>query len=167
MAKEQIEEPLEQKKGRMNNTQRDRKMADARGMYLRGYSLQSISEMETIQVGVKTLAKWAKDECWEEEKQLQNISPNEIKAMILKNVAAIKSGKAMPFKPDDISKLAAAWEKMDDAKKRAVFTMEAFDGFIDFMLDRTAKSKAKKRERSLEILKEIRELQDEYLNTLL
>jgi len=73
----------------------------------------------------------------------------------------------MPFKPDDISKLPAAWEQKHDAKKRAVFTMEAFDGFIDFMLDRTAKSKAKKRERALEILKEIRELQDEYLNTLL
>lgn len=151
----------------MSNTERDRKMADARGLFLRGYSFQSISEMETILVGVKTLTKWAKEECWEEQKQLENISPNEIKAMILKNVAAIKSGKAMPFKPDDISKLASAWEKMDDAKKRAVFTMEAFDGFINFLLDKTVKTKSKKRERALELLKEIRENQDEYLNTLI
>lgn len=168
MAKELYEEPLNTKKGRMSNIEKDKKMADALGMYIRGYSLQSISEMETILVGVKTLAKWAKDECWDEQKELQNISPNEIRAMILKNVAAIKSGKAMPYKPDDISKLAAAWDKMDDAKKKAVYTMEAFDAFIDFLLDKTARHKSgKKREKALETLKEVRELQDEYMQTLL
>lgn len=155
------------KSGRMQNADRDKKISDALGLYVRGYSLQSISEMETILVGVKTLTSWKRKFNWDEEKQLQNISPNEIKAMIRSNIAAIKSGKAMPYKPDDISKLAASWERMDDIKKKAVYSMEAFDGFIDWFLDVIAKSKADKREKNLEYLKIIRLLQTEYIDTLI
>lgn len=155
------------KAGRLANVERDKKMADALGLYVRGYSLQTISEMETIQIGVKTLNSWRKKGNWDEEKQLQNISPNEIKAMIRSNIAAIKSGKSMPYKPDDISKLAAAWEKMDDIKKKAVYSMEAFDSFIDWFMDVIAKSKGKKRERNLEYIKIIRVLQTEYIDTLI
>ena len=103
--------------GRMKNAERDKKQKDALGLYIRGWSLQSISEMETIKVGLKTLTNWKKRYNWEEEKKLQNISPNEIKAMIRSNIAAIKSGKQMPYKPDDISKMAKAWESMDDNRK--------------------------------------------------
>ncbi len=156
------------KAGRMSNTERDKKQKDALGLFIRGYSLQSISEMENIKVGVPTLSRWAKDHNWEEQKQLQNISPAEIKAMILKNVAAIKQGKEMPYKPDDISKLAAAWERMDDNKKKAVYSMESFDQFMDWFMDKCAKTRViKKREANLELLKVVRELQDEYIATLL
>lgn len=155
------------KPGRMSNADRDKKQKDALGLFVRGYSLQSISEMENIKVGVPTLSRWAKDHNWEEQKELQNISPSEIKAMILKNVAAIKLGKEMPYKPDDISKLAAAWERMDDSKKRAVYSMESFDQFMDWFMDKCARSKAKKRETDLELLKIVRTLQDEYIATLL
>ena len=155
------------KSGRLANADRDKKISDALGLYVRGYSLQSISEMETIRVGVKTLNAWRVKGNWDEEKQLQNISPQEIKAMIRSNIAAIKSGKAMPYKPDDISKLAASWERMDDIKKKAVYSMEAFDSFIDWFMDVIAKSKAEKREKHLEYLKVIRLLQTEYIDTLI
>ena len=155
------------KSGRMNNSERDKKMKDALGLFIRGYSMQSISEMENIQVGIKTLNRWSKEHNWDEQKQLQNISPAEIKAMILKNVAAIKQGKAMPYKPDDVSKLAAAWERMDDNKKKAVYSMESFDQFMDWFMDKCAKSKVKDRTRDLELLKTVRALQDEYIATLL
>lgn len=153
--------------GRLKNVDRDKKMKDALGLYIRGYSLQSISEMETIRVGVKTLNAWRKKFNWDEEKQLSNISPNEIKAMIRSNIAAIKSGKQMPYKPDDISKLASAWERMDDNKKRAVYSMEAFDSFIDWFTDITAKSKGTKRDNNLNLLKTIRTLQENYIETLI
>lgn len=153
--------------GRMRNAERDKKQKDALGLYVRGYSLQSISEMETIRVGVKTLNSWKKTYNWDEEKQLQNISPNEIKGMIRSNIAAIKSGKQMPYRPDDISKLASAWDKMDDAKKKAVYSMETFDNFIDWMQDVVAKSKTAKREKNLQLLKEIRMLQESYIETLI
>jgi hypothetical protein len=153
--------------GRHKNAERDKKMKDALGLYIRGYSLQSISEMETIQVGVKTLNGWRKQHNWDEQKQLNNISPNEIKAMIRSNIAAIKTGKEMPYKPDDIAKLASAWERMDDIKKRAVFSMEAFDAFIDWLTDLAAKSKGVKRENYLVQLKEIRRLQEMYIDTLI
>ena len=155
------------KTGRLANVDRDKKINDALGLFVRGYSLQSISEMETIRIGIKTLNAWRIKGNWDEEKQLQNISPNEIKAMIRSNIAAIKSGKAMPYKPDDISKLAAAWERMDDIKKKAVYSMESFDAFIDWFMDVIAKSKAEKREKNLEYLKVIRILQTEYIDTLI
>ena len=79
--------------GRMRNAERDRKIKDAEALYIRGFSIQSISEFETIQVGTKTLAGWKKLHNWDEKKQLENISPNEIKGMIRSNIAAIKSGK--------------------------------------------------------------------------
>lgn len=153
--------------GRMRNAERDKKMKDALGLYIRGYTLQSISEMETIKVGVKTLTDWKKKYNWDEEKQLHNISPNEIKSMIRANIASIKSGKQMPYKPDDISKLASSWEKMDDIKKKAVYSMEAFDALIDYFTDITAKSTGKKRENNLFLLKEIRTIQENYIETLI
>lgn len=153
--------------GRMRNAERDRKIKDAEALYIRGFSIQSISEFETIQVGTKTLAGWKKLHNWDEKKQLENISPNEIKGMIRSNIAAIKSGKQMTYKPDDISKLASAWDKMDDNKKKAVYSMEAFDGFIDFFTDIVAKSKGDKRENNLQLLKQIRTLQDNYIETLI
>lgn len=167
--KPKIEEANDQgiRNGRMNNSERDKKMQDALGLYIRGYSLQSISEIETIRVGVKTLNAWRKAKNWDEEKQLANISPNEIKAMIRSNIAAIKSGKQMPYKPDDISKLAAAWEKMDDIKKKAVYSMEAFDSLTDWYLDLIAKSKGEKRKNNLENLKTIRLIQSAYIETLI
>ncbi|MCT2563958.1 terminase gpP N-terminus-related DNA-binding protein [Chryseobacterium herbae] len=153
--------------GRMRNAERDKKMKDALGLYIRGYTLQSISEMETIKVGVKTLTDWKKRHNWDDEKQLHNISPNEIKAMIRSNIASIKSGKQMPYKPDDISKLASAWDKMDDIKKKAVYSMESFDALIDWFTDITAKSSGKKREDNLLLLKKIRTLQENYIETLI
>ncbi len=158
---------LDAKPGRMNNAERDKKQRDALGLFIRGYSFQSISQMENIKVGVATLKAWAKDHNWEEQKQLHNISPAEIKAMILKNVAAIKQGKEMPYKPDDISKLASAWERMDDNKKKAVYSMESFDQFIDYCIDKAAKMKGEKRDNFLELIKDIRTEQEEYIFTLL
>lgn len=153
--------------GRMRNAERDQKIKDAEALYIRGFSLQSISEFETIKVGVKTLTDWKKRYSWDEKKQLENISPNEIKAMIRSNIAAIKSGKQMTYKPDDISKLASAWDKMDDNRKKAVYSMEAFDGFIDWFTDTVAKSSGDKRESNLQLLKTIRNLQDTYIETLI
>lgn len=153
--------------GRMRNAERDRKQKDALALYVRGFSLQSISEFETIKVGIKTLTDWKKRYNWDEEKQLQNISPNEIKTMIRSNIAAIKLGKQMPYSPDGISKMAKAWGEMDDSRKKAVYSMEALDAFIDHFIDITAKSTGKKRENNLHLLKEMRIIQENYIETLI
>ena len=153
--------------GRLNNIEKDRKQKDALALYVRGFSLQSISEFETINIGVQTLKKWEKQFNWKEQKELANISPNEIKAMIRSNIAAYKLGKQMPHSPDQIAKMASAWDKLDDNRKKAVNSMEAFDEFIDYFLDLIAKSSGKKREDNLQLLKKIRTLQDNYIQSLL
>lgn len=152
--------------GRMTNAERDRKIKEAEGLYIRGFSLQSISEFETIGIRVKTLRDWEKRYDWASKKQLYNISPSEIKAMIRSNIAAIKLGKQMPYKPDDIAKMAKAWKEIDDERKKAVYSMEAFDGFVDWLTDMVAQSKDKKREDYFQLLKEIRLLQDNYIDSL-
>lgn len=152
--------------GRMTNAERDRKIKEAEGLYIRGFSLQSISEFETIGIRVKTLQDWKKRYDWDTKKQLHNISPSEIKAMIRSNIAAIKLGKQMPYKPDDIAKMAKAWKEIDDERKKAVYSMEAFDGFVDWLTDLVAQSKGKKREDYFQLLKEIRLLQDNYIDSL-
>lgn len=86
--------------------------------------------------------------------------------MIRSNIAAIKLGKQMPYKPDDIAKMAKAWKEIDDERKKAVYSMEAFDGFVDWLTDIVAQSKGQKREDNLHLLKQIRHLQDNYIDTL-
>lgn len=154
------------RQGRMSNAERDRKIKDAEALYVRGFSLQAISEFETINIRVKTLRDWEKRYNWAEKKQLQNISPSEIKAMIRSNIAAVKLGKQMPYKPDDIAKMAKAWNDIDDERKKAVYSMEAFDAFIDWFTDIVAGSKGEKREDNLNLLKKIRSLQENYIDTL-
>lgn len=152
--------------GRMNNTERDRKIKEAEALYIRGFSLQSISEFETIGIRVKTLQDWKKRYDWDYKKQLYNISPSEIKAMIRSNIASIKMGKQMPYKPDDIAKMAKAWKEIDDERKKAVYAMESFDNFTDWFTDIVAQSKGQKREEYLHLLKQIRLLQDNYIDSL-
>lgn len=161
-----VDTEVVKQQGRMTNAERDRKIKDAEALYVRGFSLQSISEFETIKIRVKTLREWEKRYEWAEKKQLQNISPNEIKQMIRSNIAAIKLGKEMPYKPDDIAKMAKAWKQIDDERKKAVYSMEAFDAFIDWFTDVVAQSKGEKREQNLHLLKQIRLLQENYIDTL-
>lgn len=161
-----VDTEVVKQQGRMTNAERDRKIKDAEALYVRGFSLQSISEFETIKIRVKTLREWEKRYEWAEKKRLQNISPNEIKQMIRSNIAAIKLGKEMPYKPDDIAKMAKAWNQIDDERKKAVYSMEAFDAFIDWFTDVVAQSKGEKREQNLHLLKQIRLLQENYIDTL-
>lgn len=149
----------------MTSAERDAKMIQAKDLFVKNFALTTISEITGV--GLKTLGEWRKAKQWDQEKELSNIRPSEIKKLILQYVQDIKEGKKPSHKADDLSKISAAFDRMNDARKIAVYTMESFDGFSGWLLERAAKSLGKKREMLLDTLKEIRPYFDTYVNELL
>ena len=150
---------------RLTAAQADYKKSQGKDLFIKGFSITNISEI--IGIGTKTLAKWRDEDDWEKEKELSNIKPSEIKNLILRYVLDIKEGKKPSHKADDLSKIAAAFDRLNDSRKKAVYTMESIDGFCSFMLEKAGKNTGKKRESLLELTKEIRPYFDAYVNELL
>lgn len=151
--------------GRMTSAQRAFKQSQGKDLYVKGFSLTHISEI--IEVGIKTLRDWRDEADWEKEKELNNIRPSEIKRLILEYVRDIKNGETPLYKADDLSKISAAFDRLNDSRKQAVYTMESFDGFSQFMVVLAANQQGRKRDELIEILKAIRIYFDKYVNSLL
>ncbi|WP_294958706.1 hypothetical protein [uncultured Flavobacterium sp.] len=151
-------------KGRMTASESDYKKSQGKDLYVRGFSMTNISEI--IGVGVKTLSRWHELHCWENEKELHSIRPSEIKKLILQYVLDIRDGKKPMHKADDLAKISAAFDRMDDDRKKAVHTMESFDDFSQFMVVLAGNNTGKKRDEILELLQTIRVYFDKYVNEL-
>lgn len=80
---------------------------------------------------------------------------------------AIEKGEPLPYKADDVSKVVAAFDRITDSKKIAVYSMESIDGFSSYMLEKAGKNIGKKRDALLDLIKEIRPHFDEYITELL
>jgi len=153
------------RRGRMTSIERDYKMSQGRQLFVKGFALSNISAI--IEVGEKTLRDWRDTDNWEEEKELATLKPSNIRRMTLKCALAIQKGEELPYTADTISKIVAAFDRINDNRKVAVYTMESFDGFCEFQTEKAAKSKGKKRETILESLKEMRVQFDAYITELL
>lgn len=150
---------------RLNAIESDYKKSQAKELFCKGFSISNISEM--INIGIKTLGKWRNEGKWDEEKELQTLKPSNIRRLTLKSALAIEKGEELPYKADDISKIVAAFDRITDSKKIAVYTMESIDGFSSYLLEKAGKNTGKKREYLLNLLKEIRPVFDEYITQLL
>ena len=152
-------------KGRMTAVERDYKKSQGKDLFIKGFSITNISEI--IGVGVKTLSGWRELHNWEGEKELNNIRPSEIKKLILKYVLDIKEGKKPQHKADDLAKISAAFDRLNDGRKKAVYTMESIDDFSQFMMVEAGNSTGKKRDEVLVLLQTIRVYFDKYVTELL
>jgi len=150
---------------RLTASESDYKKAQGKELFVKGFTITNISEI--IGIGIKTLGKWRDDGKWDEEKELQTLKPSNIRRLTLKCALAIEKGEELPYKADDISKIVAAFDRITDSKKIAVYTMESIDGFCSYMLEKAGKNTGKKRETLLEIIKEIRPYFDAYITDLL
>lgn len=150
---------------RLTSSESDYKKSQGKDLFIKGFTLTSISEITGI--GVKTLTGWRDKFDWEKEKELNNIRPSEIKKLILQYVQDIKDGKKPTHKADDLAKIASAFDRLNDSRKKAVHTMESFDAFCSYMLEKAGKSQGKKREQLLEKIQSIRPDFDAYVNELL
>lgn len=152
-------------KGRMTAVESDYKKSQGKDLFIKGFALTNISEI--IGVGIKTLSNWRDLFNWEGEKELNNIRPSEIKKLILQYVLDIKEGRKPQHKADDLAKISAAFDRLNDSRKTAVYAMESIDGFCQFMVVEAGKNTGKKRDELIELIKEIRPFFDKYVNTLL
>ena len=152
-------------KGRMTAAKRDYLQAQGKDLYAKGFSIPNIGEL--IGVGEKTLYKWRDEHNWEKARELALIKPSEIKNMILEYLVALRKGESLPYKADDLSKVSAAFDRLNDSRKKAVYTMETFDDFTSHIITMAGRSKGEKRKRLLEQLKDMRVIMDSYVNTLL
>ena len=152
-------------KGRMTAVERDYKKSQGKDLFIKGFSITNISEI--IGVGVKTLSGWRELHNWEGEKELNNIRPSEIKKLILQYVLDIKEGKKPQHKADDLAKISAAFDRLNDGRKKAVYTMESIDDFSQFMMVEAGNSTGKKRDEVLVLLQTIRVYFDKYVTELL
>jgi len=151
--------------GRMTNTEKDHLKSQAKELFIKGFTVASISDI--IGVGQKTLQNWRKLDEWDHLKDLNNIRPSEIKLMILQVVSDLKEGKKPTYTADAVAKIAAAFDKLNDSRKKAVHTMEAFNDFMNFKLEVIATMPPKERDTELEAVKKLRIDFDKYVNRLL
>ncbi len=150
---------------RLTAAESDYKKSQGKELFLKGFTIANISEI--IGIGVKSLGKWREDGNWDDEKELSALKPSNIRKLTLKCALAIEQGKPLPYKADDISKIVAAFDRITDSRKIAVYTMESIDGFSAYMLEKAGKNTGKKRDDLLELLKEVRGHFDMYVTELL
>jgi len=149
----------------MTSVERDYLISQGGDLYSKGFTPQSISDL--LKVGIKTVYKWRDENNWEHLKELNSIRPSEIKKMLLEYVVALKNGESPPYKADDLSKISAAFDRLNDKRKKAVYTMESFDAFCSWMMVNAGKAKGKNREELLEELKMTRIHFHKYVTELL
>ncbi len=150
---------------RLTASESDYKKSQGKELFVKGFTISNISEI--IGIGLKTLGKWRDEGNWEDEKDLASLKPSNIRKLTLKMALAVERGEELPYKADDISKIVAAFDRITDSKKIAVYTMESIDNFSSYMLEQAGKSTGKKRETLLQVLKTIRPHFDNYVSELL
>lgn len=150
---------------RLSKQEREEKESYGRQLYSKGFSMVSIAGI--LKVTEKTLRNWRSSGKWEEEKELSALKPSRIKRLVLQSVLAIEKGEPLPYKADDISKIAAAFDRITDNRKVAVYTMESIDSLTNFSLEIAAKAQGKKRDTILQQIKTMRILADKYITKLL
>ena len=149
----------------MTKEKRIEKQSQGRQLYASGFNLIDIAQI--IGVTHKTLRSWAEKDLWEEERELASLKPSTMKRLTLKCALAIQNGEPLPYKADDISKIVAAFDRIADSRKKAVYTMESVDQFTHFLLNMAAKQKEAERKKTLEIIKSVRPYFDKYITQLL
>lgn len=149
----------------MTAAESDYKKSQGKDLFVKGFAITNISEI--IGVGIKTLAKWRDDFKWQDEKDLNSLKPSTIRNLTLKMALAIEKGEPLPYKADDVSKIVAAFDRISDSKKKAVYTMESIDGFSQWMIVQAGNNIGKKRDEFLELIKTIRPFFDRYVTELL
>lgn len=150
---------------RLTSAESDYKKSQAKELFVKGFSITNISEI--LKVGIKSLGNWRNAGNWDDEKDMASLKPSNIRNLTLKCALAIERGEKLPYKADDISKIVAAFDRITDSRKIAVYSMESLDGFSSYMLEKAAKNTGKKREELLELIQKIRPQFDEYISELL
>lgn len=150
--------------GRLTKQQSDAKKRQGLRMYINGFSKQEIAEI--LEVHLETVKRWANQFNWEDEKGVHSISIVELKKEVLQTFADMKGGKTPKLSADQLSKLAATFDKLSDSKKALSYMYENFEALSDAILkDALSERSKKKKEHKLETAKYVRSVMDSLTST--
>lgn len=138
-------------------------MAEGKALFIRGLSLQSISDI--IQISVVALRTWRDEGEWEEAKKRHQISVGEMRQEILNTYNAIKNGETPKISADDISKLASAFEKLSDRQKNLGYMYDNYEVLTEHLAREVIQAKNKKdKEQAHLVYKACRKAMDQVLD---
>lgn len=150
----------------MTNSERDAKQAQGRQLYIKGMSHQTISDI--LGVSYKTILAWSKEGKWEDAKRLANISPSEIKNMILDYIGALKEKRKPEYSADVISKIVKAYETVSDKKRQIAYNIDSFEELCHFLFKKAVGARSEKQKKALvDFVKTMRQYMDEYIDELI
>lgn len=143
----------------MNNAERDKKIREARELYVRGMSVQSISKV--VEITSETINRWKRDQNWDAERKMRQVSTSELKSTIMETFIDMKEGRKPLHRPDDLAKLVAAFERLSEKKKTLGYTYEILEALTaEISEDVIATKVVKTKEFKLQALKYIRSIMD-------
>lgn len=144
---------------RMKKSLSEAKQRQGEKMYINGFSKNEIAEV--LEVHPETINRWCIDNEWEEAKKVHNISISELKQQILQNFIDLKNGVTPKISPDQLSKIASAFERISDKKKNLAYMYDNFEILSNAIIEKGMSSRTKKdKTKYLDIAKEVREVMD-------
>jgi len=149
---------------RFSKQEADDKRKKARDLFLKNVEIDRIAEFTGV--SDRSIREWVKDGKWQEEKELRRFTPTDLQNLILKAAATLAEGKTPDVSPDDLSKLASSYDKLSEGNKSVVHAIDAFDGFIDWLLSRKLATK-KETDDILKLVKSVAPYFDAYVQYLI
>ncbi|MEM8506228.1 MAG: hypothetical protein AAF717_00300 [Bacteroidota bacterium] len=145
--------------GRLSRKEAEQKKRQGKRMYINDLSLVEIAEI--LEIHLETAQRWARQGKWKQEKELHSISISEIKRQMLTTFHEMKEGKQPTISADQLSKLAAAFDKLNDKKKALAYMYENYEELSDAIIKDALSERTKKvKEEKLSIAKYVREKMD-------
>lgn len=148
-----------QRKGRLTKAAAEKKKREGKRMYINGIPLAEIAEI--LEIYIDTVKSWRRAGDWDEAKNVHSISIGELKEQILQSFVDMKEGKTPKMSPDQLSKIAAAFEKLTDKKKNLAYMHDNYEALTDELIKRATQAKTKKdKDERLEMVKYVRVVMD-------
>lgn len=146
--------------GRLTKKESDQKKRQGKRMFINGFSVDEIASI--LEVHIETIKRWKKQYDWQKEKDVHSLSISELKRETLQTFADMKEGKTPKLSPDQLSKLAATFDKLSDKKKALAYMYENFELLSDALLkDALSERKKADKEKKLEMAKYVREMMED------
>ena len=150
--------------GRLTKKESDTKKRQGKRMFINGFSKDEIADI--LEVHIETIKRWHKQDEWEKEKDVHSLSISELKRETLQTFADMKAGITPKLSPDQLSKLAATFDKLSDKKKALAYMYENYELLSDALLKDALSERSKvKKESKLETAKYVREIREELTST--
>lgn len=150
---------------RLSNKKRDEKKAHGKSLYIKGMSLQSISDI--IEISLTSLKNWRKEGDWDDAKKANNISIRELKNEILETFRALKEGEKPRMTADQVSKIASAFDKISDNKKQLAYMIEAFEMLSEELANEVQVGNKDERDFKLASFKHVHTVMDKLTSELI